>query len=146
MGTFDFDPEEYLHKSLLFDLKKASEEKIFDVILERIPDNDTYYIEHREGTNTFRISKDEKQVEKDKIIKLIEINDSKIKKSMNKSRISQVKRIRKELLNRYSSLGETFVDIDDEKTETLDKLLDIDRKLASGEIKKMLRQHVEEIV
>ena len=103
MGTFDFDPEEYLHKSLLFELKKASEEKIFDVILERIPDNDTYYIEHREGTNTFRISKDEKQVEKDKIIKLIETNDSKIKKSMNKSRISQVKRIRKELLNRYSS-------------------------------------------
>ena len=77
-GTFDFDPEEYLHKSLLFDLKKASEEKIFYAILERIPDDDTYYIEHREGTNTFRISKDEKQVEKDKIIKLIEINDSKI--------------------------------------------------------------------
>ena len=65
---------------------------------------------------------------------------------MIKSRISQVKRIRKELLNRYSSLGETFVDIDDEKTETLGKLLDIDRKLASGEIKKTLRQHVEEIV
>ena len=44
--------------------------------------------------------------------------------------------MRNELLNRYSSLGETFVDIDDKKTETLDKLLDIDRKLASGEIKK----------
>ena len=44
--------------------------------------------------------------------------------------------MRKELLNSYSGLGETFVDIDDEKTETLDKLLDIDRKLASGEIKK----------
>ena len=44
--------------------------------------------------------------------------------------------MRKELLNRYSSLTETFVDIDDEKTETLDKLLGIDRKLASGEIKK----------
>ena len=44
--------------------------------------------------------------------------------------------MRKELLNKYSSLGETFVDIDDEKAETLDKLLDIDRKLASREIKK----------
>ena len=42
--------------------------------------------------------------------------------------------MRKELLNSYSGLGETFADIDDEKTETLDKLLDIDRKLASGEI------------
>ena len=40
--------------------------------------------------------------------------------------------MRKELLNRYSSLGDTFVDIDDEKTETLDKLLHIDRKLARG--------------
>ena len=40
----------------------------------------------------------------------------------------------KELLNRYSSLGETSVDINDEKTETSDKLLDIDSKLASGEI------------
>ena len=44
--------------------------------------------------------------------------------------------MRNELLNRYSSLGETFVDVDDKKAETLDKLLDIDRKLASGEIKK----------
>ena len=33
--------------------------------------------------------------------------------------------MRKELLNRYNSLGETFVDI-----------VDIDRKLASGEILK----------
>ena len=44
--------------------------------------------------------------------------------------------MRKELLNKYSSLGEMFVDIDDQKAETLDKLLDIDRKLASREIKK----------
>ena len=57
-GTFDFDPEYYLDKSLLFDLKKTS-------------DNDIYYIEHREGTNAFRIRKDEKQVDYDKIIKLI---------------------------------------------------------------------------
>ena len=47
--------------------------------------------------------------------------------------------MRKSLLNRYSSLGEIFVDIDDEETKTLDKLLDIDRKLASGEIKTMFQ-------
>ena len=52
--------------------------------------------------------------------------------------------MRKELLNRYSSLGETFVDIDHKKTETLDKLLDIDRKLARERLKKMLRQYVKE--
>ena len=44
--------------------------------------------------------------------------------------------MRKELLNRYSSLGETFVETDNEKPETLDKLLDIDRTSTSGEIKK----------
>ena len=44
--------------------------------------------------------------------------------------------MRKEFLNRHSTLGKVFVDTGDEKTETLDKVLDIDRKLASGEIKK----------
>ena len=57
---------------------------------------------------------------------------------MNKSRILELKKMRKELFNRCSSLGDTFVDIDEEKTETLDKLLYIDTRLASGEIKKML--------
>ena len=75
-------------------------------------------------------------MKKNEIIKLIKTIDSKIKKGMNKSRISQLKQIKKELLNRYSSLGETFVNTDDEKTKTLDKVLDIDRKLARGEIKK----------
>ena len=55
---------------------------------------------------------------------------------MNKSKISQLKQYKKELLNKTSGLGETFVDIDEEKTETLDKLLDIDKNLANGEIKK----------
>ena len=41
---FDFDPEEILDKLLLFDLKKTSKDKIFDSILEKIPDkNDIYY-------------------------------------------------------------------------------------------------------
>ena len=45
LGTFDFDPEEYLDKSHLFDLKKTSDEKIFNAILEKILDSDTYYVE-----------------------------------------------------------------------------------------------------
>ena len=52
-GTFDFDPKDYLDKSLLFDLMKTSEEKTYDAIIEIIPDNDKYYIEYREGTNAF---------------------------------------------------------------------------------------------
>ena len=118
---------------------KTSEERLFDAIIEKLPNNDTYYIEHRNKTNAFSIRIDKKKVEKDEIIKVIEAIDSKIKESTNKSRISQLKQIRKELLNRYSGFGETFVDIDDKKTEALDKLLDINRKLASGEIKKMLQ-------
>ena len=120
----------------MFDHKKTSEEKVFLCDTWKIPHNDTYYVEHQEGTNAFRTRKDDKHVEKDEIIKVIKAIDSKNKKSKNKSRISQLKRMRKELLNRYSSLGETFVGIDDEKTETLDKLLNLGRKLASGEIKK----------
>ena len=45
--NFNFDPQEHLDKSLLFDLKKTSKEKIFDTILEKIPYDDKYYIQHR---------------------------------------------------------------------------------------------------
>ena len=51
--TFDFDPEDYLDKSLLFNLKKTKEEKFFNAIIEKLSDNDKYCIEHREGTNAF---------------------------------------------------------------------------------------------
>ena len=47
-GTLDFNPDIYLDKSLLLTFKKASQGKIFDVILEKILNNDTYYIEHKE--------------------------------------------------------------------------------------------------
>ena len=47
-GKFEFDPEETLDKLLLFNLKKTSVEKTFDLRLEKIPDqNDISYIEHR---------------------------------------------------------------------------------------------------
>ena len=54
--------------------------KFFYAILQKIPHNDTYYVEHQEGTNAFRIRKDDKQVEKDEIIKFIKDIDSKNKK------------------------------------------------------------------
>ena len=44
--------------------------------LAKIHNNDTYYVEHREGTNAFRIRKDRKQDEKDKTIKVMEANGS----------------------------------------------------------------------
>lgn len=59
-GTFEFDPEECLDKLLLFDLEKTSAENIFNKIIEKLPDNDTYYIEHRHETNAFCERKDKK--------------------------------------------------------------------------------------
>ena len=43
--NFDFDHQEYLNKSLLFDLKEMSKEHIFEAMLEKIPDDDKYYIQ-----------------------------------------------------------------------------------------------------
>ena len=84
-GKFDFDPEEILDKLLLFNLKKTSEEKKFDSILEKIPDkNNICYIEHREGTNAFRIRKDSKQAEKDELTTMLETVDRGIKRAMSK--------------------------------------------------------------
>ena len=87
MSTFNFDLEEYLDKSLLFDLKKTSEEKYsmgywkrYQIVIILC----AYYIEHREGTNAFCIKKDTKQAQKDDIIKVIENIDLKTKKSTNK--------------------------------------------------------------
>ena len=70
-----------------------------------------------------------------------------MKKSTNKMRILQLKRIRNEALQSYASLGETFVNIDDKKTEILDALLSIDRKLVAGELKKVrwYRPHASKI-
>lgn len=58
--SIEFDPEECLDKLLLFDLEKTSAENIFDKIIEKLPDNDTYYIEHRHETNAFCERKDKK--------------------------------------------------------------------------------------
>ena len=84
-AKFDFYPEEILYKLLLFNLKKRSEEKIFDSILEKMPDkNSIYYIEHREGTNTCRIRKDPKQGKKDELKTMLETVDRGIKRATSK--------------------------------------------------------------
>ena len=110
-GKFDFDSEEILDKWLLFYLKKTSEEKMFDLILKKILDkNDIYYVEHRKGTNTFRIRKGPEQAEKDKLITVLETIDRGIKRITSKSKLSQLKRIKKQMIERYEDLGEEFID------------------------------------
>ena len=59
-GTLEFVPEECLDKLLLFDLEKTGAEKFFDKIIEKLPDNGTYYIEHHHETNAFCERKDKK--------------------------------------------------------------------------------------
>ena len=96
----------YAGPSLLFDLKKTSEGKIFDSILEKIPDkNDIYYIEHREGTNAFRIRKDLQPAEMDELKTMLETVDKGIKKTTSKSKLSQLKRIKKQLTKKSEGLG-----------------------------------------
>ena len=60
---FGINPEKYLDKPLVFDLKATGEEEIFEWLISNIsnvsPDNDTYYIEHEESSNMCRIRKDE---------------------------------------------------------------------------------------
>ena len=120
----------------MFNLKQTSKEQIFDAILEKIPDNDKFYIEHREGTNAFRIRKGKDKNEKDTIIVVVEDLRKKINKTTSKSKLSQLKRTRNKLLKSYKEIGETFIEINDKKAESLDRLLELDRKLENGEIKK----------
>ena len=73
-----------------------------------------YYIEHRESSNAFRIRKDRNQAEKDRIIETIENIDKKIRKNKNKSNVTELKILRKEILKRYKELGENFVEINND--------------------------------
>ena len=53
------DPEDYLDKPLVFDLKTTSEDEVFDWLVTNMAvDNDVYYTEHEEGFNVYRIKKD----------------------------------------------------------------------------------------
>ena len=111
LGKFDFDPEEILDKSLLFNLKKASADKIFDSILKKISDKSyIYYIKYREETNSFRLRKDPQKAEKDELITMLETVDKAIKRSTSKSKLSQLKQIKKQLVKKYEDLGEEFIE------------------------------------
>ena len=116
LGNLTLIPEEILDKPLLFDLKKTSEEKIFDSILEKIPDkNDNYYIEHREGTNAFRTRKDSKQAKEDELKTMLETVDKGIKRATSKSKLSELKRIEKQLIKQYEDLGEELLTMNELK-------------------------------
>ena len=55
-GQFDFSPEQFLNKTVLFDISKVNEGKIINRIIENLPkDNDELYIVHEPGSNAFSL-------------------------------------------------------------------------------------------
>ena len=55
-------------------------------------------IKHREGTNAFRLGKNAKKAEKDELITVLQTVDRAIKRSTSKSKLSQLKQIKKQLI------------------------------------------------
>ena len=60
--------------------------------------------------NAFRIRKDPEQAEKDELITMLETVDRGIKRTTSKSKLSQLKQIKKPSIKKYELLGEEFID------------------------------------
>ena len=55
-SDFAIDPEDYLNKPLVFDLKTTREDEVFVWLVTNMAvDNDVYYTEHEESINVFTI-------------------------------------------------------------------------------------------
>ena len=84
---------------------------MFDSILKKIPDkNNIYYIKYREGINAFRLRKDPEKAKKDKLITMLETVNRVIKRSTSKSKLSQLKWIKKQLVKKYEDFGEKLIE------------------------------------
>ena len=110
-STFDPNPEDILDKSIYFDLKKTSEKKILDRIIEKMPNNDKYYIEHRERINTFCLRRDKREEKKDNLFQLICNLEKNIARSKNNTKVHQLKRLKAEAKQHYKDLREENVEI-----------------------------------
>ena len=60
--------------------------------------------------NTFRLRKDPKKAEKDELITMLETVNRAIKRSTSKSKLSQLKQIKKQSVKKYEDLGEEFIE------------------------------------
>ena len=60
MGEFDFNPQNVLNKTLIFDTKKINEEIIMNKIIEALSDkkNDVFFIEHPIVSNYFTLKRE----------------------------------------------------------------------------------------
>ena len=87
---------------------------------KKIPDkNDIYYIEHREGTNRFRLRKDPQKAEKDKLITMLETADRAVQRSTIISKLSQLKRIKKQFVKNTKIWENNLLNLNDELKKTI---------------------------
>ena len=59
--------------------------------------------------NAFELRKDTKKAERDELITMLETVDRAIERSTSKSKLSQLKRIKEQLVKKYEELGEKFI-------------------------------------
>ena len=78
--------------------------------MEKMPNNDKYYIVHHKETNTFCLRLGKKQEEKDDLFQLI-FNLEKIAKSKDKAEIARLKRVKAEAKQDFKDLREEYVQI-----------------------------------
>ena len=84
-----------------------------DSLIESLPGaNDEFYIEHREGTNYFRIRKDPRQVEKEHLMELILNTDKKLARTKNKANTAEIKDIKNRVIEYLKEFGEEYVETD----------------------------------
>lgn len=89
-----------------------SKNKIMDNIIQSLPaNNDRYYMEHEDGSNTSKIREDLLQNEKDDLFQLTLNADIKLHISKKKADQTKLKRIRNQATQMFEEVGESFADL-----------------------------------
>ena len=90
-----------------------------------------YYIEHRGGTNSFRIRQDKKQEEEGNLFRMLTNLHKKIATSKDKAKILQLKRIRAQAKQMYEDLSEKYAEVEEEREEWLNIHLKLEPKIVT---------------
>lgn len=81
-------------------------------IIQSLPaNNDRYYIEHENGSNTSKIKEDLLQNEKDDLFQVTLNADKKLDISKNKADQTKLKHIRNQATQMFEDVGESFADL-----------------------------------
>lgn len=81
-------------------------------IIQSLPaNNDRYYIEHENGSNTSKIKEDLLQNEKDDLFQLTLNAGKKLDISKNKADQTKLKHIRNQATQMFEDVGESFADL-----------------------------------